>query len=149
MKIKHSLFNRREFLNWLLGGWVGVFVVSLVSPIAKFIFPPYQEPDKVALPLVDFKDLEPGALKNFPWGAKPAFIRKNGDGSYLAIVGVCTHLDCNVTYLADQKKFFCACHDGWYDENGLNISGPPPRPLRKLRADVDGENLVVKKEGVA
>jgi Rieske Fe-S protein len=58
-------------------------------------------------------------------------------------------LDCTVGYIPDQKKFFCACHEGWYDEDGVNISGPPPRPLRVLRAETDGENLVVKKEGVA
>jgi len=54
-----------------------------------------------------------------------------------------------VTYLPDQKKFFCACHDGWYDENGTNIGGPPPRPLRRLSVTVEGENILIKKEGTA
>lgn len=149
MKIRHSLFSRREFLNWLFGGWVGAFVVSLLSPIAKFILPPYREPDKVTLPLSEYRDLEPGAVKAFAWGAKPGFIKSKTDGSFVALVAVCTHLDCTVGYVPDQKKFFCACHEGWYNEDGVNISGPPPRPLRTLRAETEGENLVVKKEGVA
>ena len=72
----------------------------------------------------------------------------NDDRTLLAFVGVCTHLDCNVTYLPNQRKFFCACHKGWYDEFGKNISGPPPQPLRRLVVIIDGENLIVKKEGV-
>jgi menaquinol-cytochrome c reductase iron-sulfur subunit len=31
-----------------------------------------------------------------------------------------------------QKKgvrFYCPCHGGEYDEFGVNIGGPPPRPL--------------------
>jgi len=148
MRIKNSLFTRRQFLNGLLGGGVAVLASSLLYPIIRFVFPPYQEPEKVLLPLGDYQGLAPGSVKSFAWGAKPGFIKKKTDGSYLALVGVCTHLDCNVTYLPDQKKFFCACHTGWYDENGINIGGPPPRPLRTLTVVVEGENLVVKKEGV-
>ncbi len=149
MKIKHSLFTRREFLNGLLGGWLGALAATVLYPVIKFVFPPTMEPDKVMLLFSDYKDMEPGAVKPFAWGAKPGYIKKKEDGSYMAFVGVCTHLDCTVSYKEDQKKFFCACHDGWYDEYGKNIAGPPPKPLRQLRADVEGDNLVVKKEGVA
>ncbi|HHF43049.1 MAG TPA: plastoquinol--plastocyanin reductase, partial [Candidatus Aminicenantes bacterium] len=60
---------------------------------------------------------------------------------------VCTHLDCNVTYLPEQRKFYCACHDGWYDENGINIAGPPPRPLRRLDVIVEGEKIIIRRKG--
>jgi ubiquinol-cytochrome c reductase iron-sulfur subunit len=149
MRFKHSLFTRRQFLNGLFGGWLAALAGLFLYPILKFVFPPYREPDKVLLPLVEYKDMAPGSIKNFAWGAKPGYIKKRPDETYFAFVAVCTHLDCTVSYLPDQKKFFCACHDGWYDESGLNIGGPPPKPLRILRAVVEGENLVVKKEGVA
>ncbi len=149
MKFTHSLFSRRRFLNGLLGGWIAALAASLAYPIIKFVFPPYQEPEKVILPLADYQGLAPGAVKNFAWGVKPGFLKKRADGTVLALVGVCTHLDCNVTFLTDQRKFFCACHTGWYDENGINIAGPPPRPLRRLTVVVEGQNLIVKREGVA
>ncbi len=66
----------------------------------------------------------------------------------LAFVGICTHLDCNVTYLQEQRKFFCACHDGWYDEIGRNIGGPPSKPMRQLIVVIEEENLIIKREGV-
>jgi Rieske Fe-S protein len=149
MKLRYSLFTRREFLNGLLGGGLGALFVSLVYPIIKFIFPPYKEPDEVVLPYAAYQDLEVGAVRNFPWGAKPGLLKRLPDGNFLAFVAVCTHLDCTVTYLPDQKKFFCACHQGWYDENGRNIGGPPPRPLRQLPVVVQGENIIVKKERTA
>ncbi|MCX6576364.1 MAG: hypothetical protein NTV82_08250, partial [Candidatus Aminicenantes bacterium] len=63
MKIKHSIFTRREFLNGLLGGWLGALAATLLYPVIKFIFPPYMEPDKVMLLFSDYQDLAPGAIK--------------------------------------------------------------------------------------
>jgi len=146
MKLKHSLFTRRQFLNGLLGGWLAALLGSFLYPVIKFVFPPYKEPDQVILPFADYKDIAPNSVKTFPWGSKPGFLKKNDDGSYLAFVAICTHLDCNVTYLPAQKKFFCACHDGWYDEGGVNVGGPPPRPLRRLGIVIEGEDLIIKKE---
>lgn len=148
MKLKHSLFTRRQFLNGLLGGWIGALFGSFLYPIIKFIFPPYQEPDQVVLLFSEYSGIEPNSFKIFSWGNKPGIFKKNADGSYMAFVGVCTHLDCNVTYMPEQKKFFCACHDGWYDEFGINIGGPPAHPLRRLIIKIEGEELIIKKEGV-
>lgn len=148
MKLKHSLFTRRQFLNGLLGGWFAALVASFLYPIVKFIFPPSREPEEVVLPFSDFRDLKPNTTKMFAWGSKPGLIKMKEDGGYQAFVAVCTHLDCTVTYLPDKRKFFCACHEGWYDENGINIGGPPPRPLRQLVVKIEGEKLIIKKEGM-
>lgn len=148
MKLKHSLFTRRQFLNGLLGGWLGALAASLLYPVLRFIFPPAREPDQVILPFSDFEAMEPNTVKSFAWGSKPGLVKRNDDGSFTAFVAVCTHLDCNVTYLPEQRKFFCACHDGWYDEDGIQIAGPPPRPLRRLNLAVEGADLVIKREGV-
>ncbi|MBN1223562.1 MAG: ubiquinol-cytochrome c reductase iron-sulfur subunit [Candidatus Aminicenantes bacterium] len=146
MKLKHSLFTRRQFLNGLIGGWIAALMASFVYPVIKFIFPPYKEPDEVILPFADFEGMAPGTVKTFAWGSKPGILKKNEDGSYWAFVGVCTHLDCNVSYMPEQKKFFCACHDGWYDEFGKNIGGPPPSPLRRLSLFIEKPDLIIKKE---
>ena len=149
MKIKYSLFARRQFLNGLLGGWLGALFASLLYPILKFIFPPDQEPEEVILPFLEYQHIPPNSVKSFAWGNKLGILKKNDDQTYGAFIGVCTHLDCNVTYLPEQRKFFCACHDGWYDEFGTNIGGPPPNPLRRLFIVEEEETLIIKKEGGA
>lgn len=147
MKIKYSLFSRRQFLNGLLGGSLGALAASLLNPVIRFIFPPYKEPDQVILPFADYSDLEPNKARQFPWGNKPGLLKRSENGSLEAFVAVCTHLDCNVTYREEDRKFFCACHDGWYDENGVNIAGPPPSPLRKLEVEISGEDLIITRPG--
>jgi len=149
MKIKNSFFTRRTFLNSLLGGWLAALAVSFVSPIVKFVWPPYKEPDETTLAVADFSAMQAGEVKNFPWGSQPGLLKRTADGTFIAWVGVCTHLDCNVLWVPEKKRFFCACHDGWYDENGMNVSGPPPRPLRRLEASVEGDRLVVRRPGAA
>lgn len=147
MKIKNAHFTRRRFLNSLLGGWLGALAVSFISSIIKFIWPPYREPDEVKLALADFSAMRAGEVKTFPWGGKPGLLKRTADGTFIAWVGVCTHLDCNVSWVPEKRRFFCACHDGWYDENGANVSGPPPRPLRRLEASVEGGDLFIRKSG--
>jgi Rieske Fe-S protein len=147
MRLQHSLFSRRVFLNSVLGGGLAAFAATFIGPVVKFIFPPYKEPDEVKLPAADYSGLPDNEVKGFAWGNKPGLIKRAADGSLVAFVGVCTHLDCNVTYVPGDRKFYCACHQGWYDENGKNIAGPPPAPLRRLAISVDGESLVIKKQG--
>lgn len=147
MRLKHSLFSRRVFLNSLLGGGLAAFAATFIGPLARFVFPPYKEPDEVKLPAADFTGIGDNEVKPFVWGNKPGFIKRGADGVLVAFVGVCTHLDCNVTYIPAERKFYCACHKGWYDENGINIAGPPPSPLRRLAVSADGESLLVKKQG--
>lgn len=147
MRLRHSLFSRRLFLNSLLGGGLAAFGATFIGPLVKFVFPPYKEPDEVKLAAADYGGLPPNEVKVFAWGNKPGLIKRAADGSLVAFVAVCTHLDCNVTYRPDVKKFYCACHQGWYDENGKNIAGPPPAPLRRLAVSLDGESLVIKKQG--
>jgi Rieske Fe-S protein len=146
MKLKTTLFTRRKFLNGLLAGGLGSFLASLLFPLLRSVIPPYKEPDEVRLPGADFEGLAEGEVRGFAWDIKPGFLRKDAGGGWTAFVGVCTHLDCNVSFLAAEKKYFCACHDGWYDAEGRNIAGPPPAPLRRLSVSVEGAEIVVRKE---
>ena len=86
MRLKHSLFTRRQFLNGLLGGWLAALVGSFLYPVIKFVFPPYREPDQVILPLADYRDIPTNSVKIFPWGSKPGLLKKNDDGSLLAFL---------------------------------------------------------------
>ncbi len=146
MKLKYSLFSRRKFLNSLLVGGFLAFFTSFVYPILKSLFPPEREPDQVILEYADYSDMETYTARGFIWGKKPGILVKK-KSNYHAFIGVCTHLDCNVTYLQEKRMFYCACHEGWFDENGVNISGPPPSPLKQSEVELDGDNLVIFKNG--
>jgi len=146
MKLRHSIPDRRKFLLSLLGGWMAALGATLAWPVTRFLVPPPREPDEVLLPLIECQQVGEGDALRFAWGSKPGLLVRRGD-QYLAFVAVCTHLDCNVSWVPGERRFFCACHEGWYDEDGINIAGPPPSPLPQLAVEIRGDALVVRRPG--
>jgi Rieske Fe-S protein len=148
MKLKDSYLSRRTFLNRLLLGWAAALAGVVGYPAVRFLAPvDAPDPDWVILAAKDYLEIPPNSTKTFAYGRKMGIFMKSASGEYRIFKGVCTHLDCNVVYKPEMRKFFCACHDGWYDEAGKNIAGPPPKPMMLLGMEVRGEKLVVLKPG--
>lgn len=64
------------------------------------------------------------------------YMNKDREGNLLIMSPICTHLGCTVPTASEEAKqknprlaFLCPCHGGEYDATGINIGGPPPRPL--------------------
>ena len=87
--------------------------------------------------------LKPNTGAIFKFGNKPGIVVRTAEGEVRAFSAVCTHLDCTVQYKADTAQLWCACHNGTYDLQGRNVSGPPPRPLDVLNVSVQGDEVVV------
>jgi len=137
----YSLVERRTFLA-RLGGILGAgFLGQVLLPLWRYVFPGgFREPDHVELAadlLSQLNALEPGHCLTFRWGGLPGLLLRGRDGEFRAFKGVCTHADCNVTWRPENSDFFCACHEGFYDEFGRNVAGPPPRPLPQLVVILD------------
>ena len=149
MKINFSLVSRRTFLNTLFGGWLVAFMGGSFYGLLKFAFPTLgKEPDFVILKPEDYLNIPDNSVKPFAWGGKLGLFFKHSNGSTAALKGVCTHMECNITYIPQDKKFYCACHKGWFDESGKNIEGPPPKPLEFFDITVEGDKLIVAKKGI-
>jgi Rieske Fe-S protein len=54
--------------------------------------------------------------------------------NYLVLDATCSHLGCNVKWREAEGVFACPCHHGVYSMQGEVVSGPPPRPLRRLES---------------
>jgi len=148
MKLQDSYISRRLFLSRLLGGWLAGLIGILAYPVARFLAPAEApEPAFVLLSAKDYLSIPPNSAKAFAWGYKMGIFIKASDRSLRAFKGVCSHMDCNVSYKPEERRFFCACHDGWYDEAGQNIAGPPPRPLERLEVRVEKRKLIVHLPG--
>ncbi len=50
---------------------------------------------------------------------------------------ICTHLACRVTWNAEAQEYICPCHDGIFDQAGMVVSGPAPRPLVQYETKVE------------
>jgi Rieske Fe-S protein len=142
MKFFESMFSRRRFLDALIGvGGSGLFAY-LLYPLCRFVWGNSEiEPESVVLK--DFTDPEQGTAIYFKYGAHPAFIFRTDTNDLRAFTAVCTHLNCTVQYDAAHKRIWCACHQGVFDLDGRQISGPPPRPLKQYYVERRGKDLFV------
>ena len=148
MKLKYSLITRRQFLNTLFGGSLVAFFSGTIFSLAKFAFPTLgKEPDFVVLAKADFTYIPKNSAKAFAWGGVLGLLLKREDGSVAALKGVCTHMECNVAYRPEEKKLYCACPQGWFNDTGKNIAGPPPKPLEFFEVMEKGEKLIIARKG--
>lgn len=140
--------DRRSFLNYILGGGLVGWLGSVLYPVASYLSPPAETGSNVAAVKVGpAADIANGSSQVVKFGRKPVLLIKTDSGEFRALSATCTHLDCTVQYRGDQKDIWCACHNGVYDLNGQNVSGPPPRPLPGYDVNiVEGDVVVSKRE---
>jgi cytochrome b6-f complex iron-sulfur subunit len=105
--------------------------------------PPVSESTNLSVVAAKSGELKNNSAKVFKFGDEPAILIRTAEGQYKAFTAVCTHLGCTVQYRPDVREIWCPCHNGTYNLQGRNISGPPPRPLREFQVHVQGEDIVV------
>lgn len=134
----------RRWINLLLGSGVVASIASFIYPAIRYIIPP-QVGESTSRSVVAAKvnELKRNSGKIFKFGSRPALLVRTADGEFKAYSAVCTHLNCTVQYREDLHQIWCACHNGLYDLEGRNVSGPPPRPLEMFKVNVQGEDVVV------
>jgi len=138
---------RRRIVEVSLGGGLLASFLSFVYPVLRYLIPPRVADlggDEVVAARVG--ELRPNGSKIFRFGTRPALLLMTAEGEYRALSAVCTHLSCTVQYRSDLREIWCACHNGLYDLNGRNVSGPPPRPLEVFHVHVRGDEIVVSRK---
>ena len=146
---KDNTYNksRRSFLKYFLGGGLAGFLISVTYPVIKYLIPPKSsEPVPSTVVAGKVGELKPNSGKIFRFGDKPGILIDTPDGELRAFTAVCTHLGCTVQYRSDLQHIWCACHNGHYDLNGINIAGPPPRPLTPFKVNLKGDQIFASKE---
>ena len=144
--IKSKDISRRSFLNVLVGVSSLPLIGTVAYPIIRYLWPSAQKDSLRTGAFVEaakVKDVAPNASKIFQYGSQAGILIKTKDGEYKAFLATCTHLSCIVQYRPEQGDILCACHNGVYDVNGKNVSGPPPRPLELLKVVVKGNKVLV------
>ncbi len=138
---------RRGFVNLLLGGGVGALMVSVLYPVIRYLIPPKSGEPSTSNVTLPWKpaEIRVNSGRIFRFGSRPGILVRTPAGELRAFSAVCTHLNCTVQYREERQDIWCACHNGVYDLNGKNVSGPPPRPLEPYKIFVKGEEIVVSK----
>jgi Rieske Fe-S protein len=137
---------RRRFVEVVLGSGVLATVVAFLYPALRYLVPPKElDLGSDAVVAGHIGELKPNRGKLFRFGNRPGILIRTAGGEYRAMSATCTHLSCTVQYRDDVQHVWCACHNGHYDLNGRNISGPPPRPLESFEVQVRGDEVFVRR----
>ena len=134
----------RRWVSLLLGTGVVATSASFVYPAIRYVIPPpISESTNLSVIAAKVGQIKDNSAKVFKFGSKPAILIHMASGKYRAFTAVCTHLGCTVQYRPDLHEIWCPCHNGKYDLEGRNVSGPPPRPLAQFQVHIQGEDIVV------
>jgi len=135
---------RRRFLNGFLGGTMTALAAAVVYPVIRYISPPkVAEAATNQVLAATTAELAETKWKIFPFGSDPGIVIEVAPGEFKAFAAMCTHLSCTVQFESTDQRIWCACHNGWYDLNGKNISGPPPHPLEQYEVNVVDDDIFV------
>ena len=138
--------TRRRMIEVFLGGGLLASFASFFYPVLRYLVPPAVADlggDEIVA--AKLTELKPNSAKIFRFGSRPGLLIMNSDGTYRALSATYTHLGCTVQYRNDLREIWCACHNGIYDLNGRNVSGPPPRPLDVFDVHLRGDEVVVSR----
>ncbi len=138
---------RRRAIGIFLGGGLLATFASFLYPVLRYFVPPPVADlggDEVVAAKVGA--VKPNSGEIFRFGSRPGLLILESDGTYRAFSATCTHLGCTVQYRSDLREIWCPCHNGIYDLNGRNVSGPPPRPLDVFDVHLRGDEIVVSRK---
>ena len=116
---------------------------GLAAMGVRFITPIKREIDRKIF-TVGLEELPLNATKRFKdLRGRDLMLVRTGEREVKAISTVCTHLGCTVFWQKDRQEFFCPCHNGRFDKNGVVLEGPPPAPLDLYPVEIEGDNVFV------
>ena len=139
--------EKRNFLKFVLSGGLLALAASVLYPLFAYLKPPKEgEVEVTSVKAGKLSEMEKDSGRIVKFGTKPVILIRTAAGDLKALSATCTHLDCTVQYKKELGLIWCACHNGKYDVNGRNVSGPPPRPLEEYRVVVQGDEVLVSKK---
>lgn len=139
-----DLLTRRGFIGRFVQIASGALGAAVVYPVLRFLSPPRIAEDAGTRVLAGtVAELAKDGWKIFPFGSEPGILVEKSPGEYRAFSATCTHLECTVQLEKPTSRIWCACHNGYYDLEGRNIAGPPPKPLTKYNVQVSDDEIYV------
>jgi cytochrome b6-f complex iron-sulfur subunit len=136
--------SRRRFLDTTIVGGSAVVGLASVYPALRFLEPLAGAAAASAI-VAKVADFSAGTSKSARLGDTPVLVIRDDEGTFRAYEAICPHLQCVVHFAKATDEIACACHGGKFSLSGSPKAGPPKRPLKVLRVNVIGDDVVVSR----
>lgn len=133
---------RRQFGKFLVLTSLGMFVGNLWILAKSWL---YREPFYPLLAIARKDEIAVGEVKLFQYPGEhdPCILVRLAADEYAAYSQKCTHLSCAVYFEKARDRLECPCHEGYFSvRTGAVLQGPPPRPLPRVRLEMQGDRLI-------
>jgi len=148
--------NKRNVMNLVLLGGIGLPVGAMAVPYALFFVPKSAGGGGGGQAAKDALGNDVTATKwlashgkndhSLVQGLKgdPTYLIVDADGKLenFGVNAVCTHLGCVVPWVGAENKFKCPCHGSQYNNQGKVVRGPAPLSLALAHATVADSDIV-------
>ena len=153
--------SRRKFLSYIVGGIGGAIGAVIATPlVGYFLSPAWKKSAPLLTPIARTTDIPVGQPTFVTYEhrvrdgwyistlSKGSWIVSKDGTEFTAFDPRCTHLNCPYFWDKEKKVFLCPCHDGVFDIDGNVLSGPPPRPLDKLKVTIDNGTILISDQAI-
>jgi len=142
--------KRRKVVKGMFGAALAAFTAPILYVMGKYLsFNGATKGDSaVKVSAMELTPDHPSKLVEL--GGEPVLVIRNPQNEIRAFTATCTHLGCTVSWRpqmpgTETPGFYCKCHQGRYDANGVNVPGTrPKRPLTELTVLQEGDDLQVE-----
>lgn len=151
--------SRRRFLELFIGLFTSLIGIALAIPFLGAVIGGSSRSKKEffskvaaidSLPLgqpVDIAYQEMGSDAYIRrMAVRHIWVIKRSDSDIVAFSPICTHLGCRYDWDMGDSLFKCPCHASVFAIDGRVVSGPAPRPLDVLPAEIREGVLYVQWE---
>ncbi len=134
--------DRRSFLaksaGWAMGGGLIASYGTLAAYAVRYLLPPDPEEGFAWQFVAPLEELPVGhAVEYVAPSGEPIVIARQvddqGKDRVQALSSVCPHLGCRVHWESAKNHFFCPCHNGIFDRDGVATAGPPAKARQRLK----------------
>jgi len=143
----NSKSSKRDFLSKIFIIIGVAFAYGLLAFEGLFfIIPKKRKTDKIKIYGGRLSKYKLGTVRSFYDLEGSEILIMRVDSGLRAFSSVCPHLGCRVHWEGDKSEFFCPCHKGTFNSEGVAISGPPAdanQSLKKISVEVDEQSQIV------
>ena len=141
--------RRQVLINlFMWGGLVLSYGTGLFFAL-RYVYPRRAQRRLRTIFFAPAADLPPGVSKTYTLPDGNQALVTNTGVEVVALSNICPHLGCKVHWEVRNQRFFCPCHGGVFDNDGVATAGPPAaegQSLKKFPIRRVGNNLFLEVE---